>query len=485
MAAVTVDRRPLLELAIDVPLWLQQDADTPYAQRIARDHLDASTPGAGSEAIERVRRWWATRSASADLPGRSAVRIRRLVTVALVIFGGTCGVAAALALFHYDGREPVNLAQVVGVFVLLQIVLALLSIALLPSRIPLVSGLQDALAELSPGAIAAALARRWLPPAAAEIAPLAWHGARARAAARFARWQAFFFSQTFGLAFNVSALVCALTLVTFTDLAFAWSTTLSVDAHAVGEITRILALPFAALAPTALPDAALIESTRFSRIEGIAALPAASGGWWPFVALCMLFWGVLPRVALVAIAAWRLHAATRTLLLDDPRVTALLDRMATPVVTQSAQGGHTPAAHLGAASSARSGPPPAGEVTAVIWSAACDEATAHERLASLGMRITALYAAGGNAAVDHDQEVIEALANEAAPRIALLCRGFEPPLLELLDFVEALSKTNRGRSLVLVLVGERGRRVEDRDLAVWRSAVDRLALSRLYVEAAG
>ncbi len=433
--------------------------------------------------MQRIRSWWMERRPAPPLPGRRLLRLRRLLTLALVVVGALTGAAAALALFHYDGREPVNLAQVIGVFVVLQILLAGLSILMLPTRIPIVSAVQDALAELSPGAIAAALARRWLPGCIADMAPFGWQGGRASAAARFARWQAFALSQWLGLAFNSSALICALALVTFTDLAFAWSTTLAVDAGDVARITRLLALPFAGLAPLAVPDAALIESTRFSRIEGISALPPSSGGWWPFVALAMLFWGVLPRVVLLTLATWRLHLATRDLLLEDPGVTALLDRMATPVVAQSPASGEVTARAAPPDHGGSSGTLQPGEVTAVIWSAACDAAMAHTQLRSLGLRAGKLHAAGGSNDLDQDGQVIAAVRGESPPRVALICRGFEPPVLELLDFIEALSAANPECSLVLVLLGDRERAVGEHELAVWRAAVRRTGIAKVYVEA--
>lgn len=48
---------PLFEDAIDVPLWLEADRHTPYAERVRRDR-DIGRRISQRDRVQRVRSWW-------------------------------------------------------------------------------------------------------------------------------------------------------------------------------------------------------------------------------------------------------------------------------------------------------------------------------------------------------------------------------------------------------------------------------------------
>ena len=111
-----------------------------------------------------------------------------------------------------------------------------------------------------------------------------------------------YWSQTAAVAFNVAALVTAIMLVTFSDLAFGWSTTLDADPAAVTRVVQRIAWPWAALVPPAVPSAELVEQSQFFRLEGSArrrSAPRALGAWWPFTILALVTYGLAaaPRAA--------------------------------------------------------------------------------------------------------------------------------------------------------------------------------------------
>jgi hypothetical protein len=90
----------------------------------------------------------------------------------------------------------------------------------------------------------------------------------------------------------------------------------------------VIAAPWRTIAPAAVPDAALIEGSRFFRLEDAMTVPRrpeAFTPWWPFIVCSLVTYGVLPRLILWTIATVKLRSATRALLLEDARVAALLD----------------------------------------------------------------------------------------------------------------------------------------------------------------
>ncbi|MEE2002036.1 DUF2868 domain-containing protein [Alkalimonas sp. MEB108] len=96
-----------------------------------------------------------------------------------------------------------------------------------------------------------------------------------------------------------------LLLLLLSDLAFGWSSTLLLEQRAVLQLTQWLSWPWHSLWPAAVPDNTLIEQSRFARIEQQSALLAQTSGWWPFLAMSLLCYNLLPRLALALFCQWQ------------------------------------------------------------------------------------------------------------------------------------------------------------------------------------
>jgi hypothetical protein len=378
--------------------------------------------------------------------------------------------------------------RLLGLVVGTQLVLVVLTLLLLAARVLKLRRLQDLLATVNVGAFALSIYRRLArtPP---ELAALFdWHASRA-SAGRFAKWQLLYYSQVAAVAFNVAALATAIMLVTFTDLAFGWSTTLDADPAVVHRIVTAIAWPWHALAPSAVPSAALVEESQFFRLQGGAALtPGVSralGAWWPFTVAAIVTYGLLPRLALLVLAAARLRSATAALLLDDPRVTALLDRMGAPEIeTAAAEHEAPPPPDVGGAGAARPLRPPAGSAHAVIWEDCLDVGAARDYArAKLNFDVVAVTEAGGSRGLDADRGALEAIATAEPRALVVLTPAWEPPLLELDDFLRAIrSRVGPEASIVVAPVPEAGRAVSEVEAATWVRAMRRIADPKLYCE---
>lgn len=476
----------LFEDAIDVPVWLEADRATPYAERARRDREVARALPSQASALTRTRLWWrAVAPGEAGALGARLDRLRALVSAVMAAAGALTGVAVALAAFAYDGSEPVNVVRLLALLVGLQLVLLVFTLLLLPGRVPGFRGLQDLPVALNPGAWAYGAFRK-LARAPHEVAPLLDRPSSRTAAGRFARWQLVYWSQTAAVAFNVAAIVTAVALVTFSDLAFGWSTTLEADPALVGRVVRAVAWPWHAWLPAAVPSAELVAQSQFFRLEGggsaVPAAPGALGAWWPFTVAALVTYGLVPRLALLGLAAVRLRAATAALLLDDARVTALLDRMSAPAIeTAAAVHDDTPPAGTDRAAGAL--PPIAGSAAALIWEGGTNAAAAKDYARRhLGLEIRTLVEAGAGPLAS-DRAALERLAADGAPTILVLTPAWEPPLLALLDVLAELRRlVGPAVSIVIVLVPDGERAVTDVERATWERAVGRLADPKLYVE---
>ncbi len=481
----------LFEDAIDIPLWLESDRDTPFATRSRRDREIGSQLKSDAKDA-RVRGWW-TRialltSRSPNQTGERLQRTRSLVTVVMIGIGSLSGVGVALAAFHYDGSRPVNVVTLLATLVIAQLVLLLLTLLLIPRGIPGLRAIQDLLATISPGALAASIYRR-IADVPRDTAPLfGWHPGRAAAASRFAKWLLLYWSQTAAVAFNLAVIATGIALVTFTDLAFGWSTTLHADVRSIAFAVDTLSVPWRSWLPSAVPDITLIERSQFFRLGGASAFDLAASsqltGWWSFVILAVVTYGLIPRGALLALAALRLRSATRTLLVEDPRVVALLDRMATPALETAAGAAENPRIAEEAPDQPRHRTH-VGTARAVIWSGSIDPAAAEAYARGLlGVVLDQLVEAGGGRTLEEDRAVLAEVSDGKPVSIIVFTRAWEPPLLEFLDFIKALREAiGRDVSIVVVPIAETaGNGVEQSQRDTWARAIGRAADPHLYLE---
>jgi hypothetical protein len=474
----------LFEAAIDVPLWLEADKLTPYSERARRDREIARQVERG-DGIARVRAWWQRAAVSADHgTGARLGRLRTLVTIAMAAAGSLAGVVVALAAFAYDGSQPVNVVRLLLLLVGAQLVLLALTLLLLPGRVPGLRHVQDLLTTLNPGAWAAGVYAK-LAHARPDVARLFDVHAPRPAARRFAKWQLLYWSQTAAVMFNVAALVTAVMLVTFSDLAFGWSTTLNVPAATASRIVQAIAAPWASFAPLAVPSPELVEQSQFFRLER-AAVPAgaarALGAWWPFTVLAVVTYGLLPRLLLLVLAAARLRTATGALLLEDARVTALLDRMASPAIeTAAEQHEQAPPLEIGVAPARDRAM--TGTARALIWENALPlDAARNYARRHLGLEVLDVATVGAEQ-LDKDRAALEQLAADSATTLIVFTPAWEPPLLDLRDFLAELRRRiGPAASIVIAPVPDGARAVTDVERATWQRAIVQLADPKMYVE---
>ena len=241
-----------LASVIDLAARLDDDASIdPERLRLRDRDLGAQLGERVGQGSQRIAAWLGQLgSGEGPSPGERAVRAQRAVRAGLALLGAATGAATAAAVYAYDGSQPVNVVQVLAVFVALQMLLLLASgILALPDAwrrsVPALAAIQDLLALASPGRWQPAL-RRLLPQAERESLDRAIGLAQRhqRLYGDVQKWTLLLGSQWFALAFNLAAIAAVAGLVTFSDLAFGWSTTLEIDDAAVHGVTRALALPW-------------------------------------------------------------------------------------------------------------------------------------------------------------------------------------------------------------------------------------------------
>lgn len=344
---------------VDLEARIVADADADPEVIRARDRrIYAALPGPPPDRAGLLRAWLdALRVEEGGSLGERVARVYRLLGAALVLGGLLSGWGAAAWALRYDGRTPVNVAEVLLVLVGPQLVLLALllpGLALahwwpgLAGRLPLLGDLRDGLgwlaswltsgARRATDAIDAERRARWRH---------AWHRLRSRRSLYrpVERWTLMGLLQGFGVAFNTAALLFCLQKVVFSDLAFAWSTTLDVGPDTFHALVAGLAAPWSLPWPDAVPTADLVAATRYSRLEAAyagaqgtrAVDPTLIGAWWRFLVAALLTYGLVPRLALLVGARVLRARALRRLPLDNPDVDRVVRRLTAARVEMRAE----------------------------------------------------------------------------------------------------------------------------------------------------
>lgn len=311
---------------------------------LARDQAQAARDGSRALAIrdralmanhlelsdaQRLEAWTEARRQTEDnLPGERALGLVSLVGWLLLAVGLAAGAGTGTALLAYDGKSPINVLAWLLYTAALPFALGVVLVLglLLPARWFSRAGAAQALI----GAIVQPLLRR-LPDGARWVRRL-FGGDRGR---RLQRWLLVALTQIFTLGFVLAVGITLLVKVTITDLTFSWSTSLQLNDSQVTKAVEIIAAPWAWLYPDAVPDAEAVAASNYRRFidrfrgtDARTAVDLAIGAkWWKLCAAAVLFYGLLPRILLLLLSAWRWQAALSGWPDPErPEVQALLDR---------------------------------------------------------------------------------------------------------------------------------------------------------------
>jgi hypothetical protein len=442
--------------------------------------------------VELATAWLsAVRAGDSGLPGRRVVFTFRCLGLALVLLGALFGAGVARLLLQYDGTVPVNVLEFGGVVFGVQIVLLALLVVFL-----LRAGRQGA----EPGAVHRLIslaADRWGGPQVHGVLA-ALRGLRARRSvyADVERFELFALAQRFGIGFNVAVLVTTLQRIAFSDLVFAWSSTLDLDPATVHALARAVALPWLWL-PDAVPSLEVVEASQWARMPGTfvggvdeARAVELAAGWWGFLVAGIVAWGLVPRMLALGLGRLWARRAKQSATLDHAGFQRLYDAM---LPRGSGWDGPDASEVVGAPPDVRGGsagdaPRALGAPTwVVVWGslARSGERVADQLRARYAADVRALLPAGG-ADLDGDDRAIAGL--RGASRVAFVAAAGQQPTADVLGFLrQARAQVGAGRPIVvglLELSGDGGvGHIKLDERHAWDRALGGLGDPHLWVDA--
>lgn len=490
---------------VDLEARLAADEGVDAEVLRARDHAAfGRIPVPAADRHGLLCQWLrAVRAADEPSLGERVVKGFRLLKLLLLILGFAIGWSTAALLLHYDGSEPINVATFLLVIVGLQLCMLTLLFVVVPllqrfPGLPLFGDLHNLLRVMARG-LEKLIARTddRLSPERRE----AWRAARARLQTRASlypgveQWLLLDAAQVFAVAFNVAVLLCCVRLVVFSDLAFAWSTTLKIDAEQFHHLTTTLSAPFRWLVPDAVPTRELVDATRFWRgdfhdgivVEQPLIDVKLAGDWWPFLIACTVTYGLLPRLLVLLSARLLIRRSLARLPLDTPDIERILRRLRAPVVdTRATSVAVFDPERAGEVLPSQADVASAEPLVTILWrDLPADEAVVGKVVAGvLGASVLAIEKAGGFD-YDRDRSTIAGLAARRG-RLLLLAEGFEAPDKSVRRFLADLRAAVGPRRTILVglveIEGDGLRPSPQQDIDLWRDRLQLLNDPYLAVE---
>lgn len=465
------------------------------------------------------------------LPGTAAAEGLRLMHLLAVLAGLLLGAGLCGSLIAYAGDAPINVFTCLWVMLVPQLLLLiLLGLSIFLGRFkraPRLIGLYPMLAGIIQRNLKRLLKSRYAAlPAAKREAMAAAVGLMGQGRSIYGRIffrPVFVIGQVFGICFNIGLAGVLLLRVAITDLAFGWQSTLQPAAETVHGILQAISLPWSWLlsSSAAHPSVAQIRGSQFVFKEGMRHLDSPDmAAWWPFLLLCLIFYGLLPRLFILFGTIYRQKRALNRLTFTHAACDRLLLAMKTPrVETQSrhpeaeaAPAEHASAARQNAAGretlqgeAAKAGPGKKegseGKEQAIVLipeeiEAFCSEETIAGRLEQrLGLEPAACLSCQMDIETDSDalKDHVSAFnsSDSGDLRLVLIQEAWQPPIRETLSWITALrGSLPRPAGFIIGLIGKpkAGQiwtRPSETDHQTWTRAIAKLGDPYIRVEVLG
>ena len=425
-----------------------------------------------SRPIEQLSAWVRENRVKLKKPALSETFSSTLysMTLVLAVVVFMLGFLSGVGLLSYSGHEPVNVIYFIAIVVFLPLftmILALFSMFRANST-------QSMLVHISPAfwmeKILRLLANKMEDNIKeVKINPL------------LANWIVIKRSQLIALAFSFGLMVALLGVVATKDIAFAWSTTLSITPEAFHGFLHTLGFPWREFYPSALPSVELIEQSQYFRLgdklsDEMILNASKLGEWWKFLAFATLFYAIILRFVMYLLTEFGLKRAIRRSFLTLDAAKKLLHDMNEAIISTHANENERQFIQRSTAYAQMLNVLDASYDSVQGW------AIAQENLSviadSMNVISPKFVEAGGANSLDEDMEIIYHSQGE----VLLYVKAWEPPTMDFIDYLEALAK--RVNKVIVCPVGtlEDVYETEAREVNVWARKLSMFGSEKVWLK---
>lgn len=460
-------------------LDLYQVLESDHSTRNERRAFGLAHPELKDLPVEQLLTWSKMQKKKLKRPLLSETLTSYLywITLTLSFFAFILGILSGIGLLSYNGHEPVNVIYFIAMVVfvpLLTMFLALLSMFRANRSQSMLIHLSPAfwmekIVALLPNKIEKQLKGRF---SELKINPL------------ILNWLVIKRSQILALAFSSGLLLALFGMVATRDIAFAWSTTLSVSPEAFHHLLDTLSFAWRDLFPWAVPSVELVEQSQYYRLgeklgDTMIAHAALLGEWWKFLLFATLFYALFLRFVMYLISSIGLKRAIGRSFMTLEGSKKLLNDMNEAIISTH---GRTTEHDF------TSGTVDYAQVVNrfehaydVILGWAIDKKKLmllNEKMQVVSQNI---FEAGGANSLDEDSEVIGKCHGE----ILFYVKAWEPPTMDFMDFLENLLSKADKVTVAPIGTEENAYVSKEKDVNIWARKLVTLNSEKVWLKISG
>jgi hypothetical protein len=396
--------------------------------------------------------------------------VSRLMTALFFLIG----IAGAGVLFYYNGERPINVLPILFYFVFIPVALLCISfLVMIWNRFSSSAAVPTFFAELFK--LLVSFTGGFKKNAGDAL------GIFQRNRALYGETGYYFIRLQFqrnSIAYVLGAISWFVLSIITTDLAFSWSSTLQLSAGNIYTLTEFLAIPWESWLPDATLSHEIIDKTQYFRASNEAIPSGATaqelGVWWSFLMMCMIVYGLAPRLLAGAWFKKKFSGAVKDAAVNSEEGRKLLGLINNPNYTT------TPANHPKNFKDFNKVKLSSGSAdlnlenckSVLLWRLK----TANVDLSKINNVTDQILETGGLKTTTDDenamQEVCERLRNaEHYEFVLILTRYWEPPDREFENFIKKLKQNTGTASINIAPVISRKSDLNEVNKEDWESRV--------------
>ena len=422
--------------------------------------------------VEQLIAWQDEHNVKLQQPSRSEKFSSYLygVTLTLVIVAFVLGLLSGIGLLSYSGHEPVNVIY----FIAMVVFFPLLTMSLTLFSMLRANSAKSLLVHVSPAF--------WMEKILSFLPSKIQNSMKEiKINPLLLNWIVIRRSQLIALFFSLGLLLALLAMVVTKDIAFAWSTTLHVTPEAFHSFLNSLAFAWRDFFPSAVPSIELIERSQYFRLgdklsEEMIRNASQLGEWWKFLAFATLFYALILRFLMYLFASFGLNRAIKKSFLTLKGARRLLKEMNEPIITTRAVNDEEKFIPTEESYEQIIHTLDASYDVVQGW------AIPKEQLVVLNDSMSVIapkfFEVGGANSFEEDNEVISHSHGE----VLFFVKGWEPPTMDFLDYVQELSKKVDKIIVVPVGTAENNYEIKQSTIEVWDRKLSQLAEEKVWLK---
>jgi hypothetical protein len=222
-------------------------------------------------------------------------------------------------------------------------------------------------------------------------------------------------------------------MVTTTDIAFAWSTTLNITTKEFYDIILILSYPWNSFISSISLE--LISESHYFRLGGtvnkeMILNASILGEWWKFLLLSTLFYSIFLRTIIIIIInrVFSVRVTKEILLIDG--IDDILKEIQSPIITTASQ--HNEMEFIQSDKKVNTNKKKSNYNFILGWAMSSKEIGYFNKKLSISSQN--IFEVAGNNSLEDDAKVISLVDDN----ILLYLKSWEPPTMDLVDFLDDL-----------------------------------------------